>query len=1217
MPSSRLLLDPPAGPHLLHHEVPAAYLTGVTVSMRVMSAGDGYRYLLQSVAAGDGHRSLTTPLIAYYTEKGTPPGYWLGTGVHGLGTSGQRIRSGGAVTEDHLRRLLGQGRDPVTGDPLGLPYFRHKTVEERIATRVEHLDTELGADERAAAVESIEAEERERGTRRTVAGYDYTFSVPKSVSALWAVADTAVQARIVEAHHAAVADVVALMERDVAATRVGHAGVAQVATRGVIATAYDHYDSRAADPQLHTHAVIANKVQGEDGKWRSLDGRPMHQAVVAISEHYNAALADHLTRALGVGWEQRARGRDRNPAWEIVGVPDELISEFSSRSAAIEAETDRLIDTYVTEHGHRPGKRTVLRLRQQATLSTRPDKTHYSLAELTDQWRRRADRVLGQGATSWAQHVLVTDSGRVALRAEDVGRDELVALGQAVVEQVQEKRSTWTRWNLNAEASRQTMGLRFASVSDREAVVGLITDAAEAASLRLTPPELTTAPVAFQRPDGSSVFRPSHAILYTSTALLAAEDRLLDLARSRTGPELETTTVRGVAGRRDEQGRVLSPDQRSVVERVAVSGRTVDVLVGPAGAGKTLALGALRRVWEAAHGSGSVIGLAPSAAAADVLAGDLGIATENTAKWAYEHAHGRWDLRAGQLVIVDEASLAGTMLLDQLASHAADVGAKVLLAGDPAQLAAVDAGGAFGLLVRDRNSTDRGGAPELADIRRFKDEWEKAASLRLRRGDIEVIDLYGEHRRIVGGDHDDMLDAAYHAWQHDTAAGRSSILIAETSDTVTALNNRARADRVLAGQVAVEGVALHDGTLAGEGDTIVTRENNRRLATGKGWVKNGDRWTVVDAHTDGSLTVQRPGSHERRGRVTLPAGYVAEHVELGYAITAHRAQGATVDTAHLVVHSSSMTREAFYVAMTRGRYSNVAYVATDEAHLEEHQHTPGYEDQLTARTILYGVLQHEGAEKSAHETIEAEQEKWSSIAQLAAEYETIAQVAQHQRFASALTASGLDTDHAAAVVGGESFGSLIAQLRRTEADGHHPDQLLFRAVRAGGLDDAKDPAAVLAARLARLTAARSGGTRPRRRPRYIAGLIPEASGAMPADMHRTLTELRDLIEQRAAALASQAIQESRPWVRRLGPPPSSPARRAAWEQQVRTIAAYRDRHHITGPDPLGPAPSGEGQRLDRQRSDAAARRAQATANEEARRRHGPEEQIDSGRDLSR
>src|ERR1019366_2450253 len=233
-----------------------------------------------SVAAGDGHRSLTTPLTDYYTQTGTPPGYWLGTGGARLGDGGRQV----------------DGRDPITGAPLGLPYYHRPTVKERVAARIDQLDQDLRPADRAAAVAQIETEERERGTRRVVAGYDYTFSVPKSVSALWAVADAGTQARIVQAHHTAVADVVALMEREVAATRVGHNGVAQVATRGLIATCYDHYDSRASDPQLHTHVVIANKVQGEDGKWRALDGRPMHAAVVALSEHYNALLADQLTR---------------------------------------------------------------------------------------------------------------------------------------------------------------------------------------------------------------------------------------------------------------------------------------------------------------------------------------------------------------------------------------------------------------------------------------------------------------------------------------------------------------------------------------------------------------------------------------------------------------------------------------------------------------------------------------------------------------------------------------------------------------------------------------------------------------------------------------------------------------------------------------------------------------------------------------------------------
>lgn len=1185
--------------------------------MRVMSAGDGYRYLLASVAVADGHRSLTTPLIRYYTEKGTPPGYWLGTGILGLGRG--ELATGGTVSEEQLRRLLGQGRDPITDAPLGLPYYWRAGMEQRIAAKVDHLDPNLTPAERSAAVERIDSEEHQRGTRRVVAGYDYTFSVPKSVSALWAVADSATQARIAQAHHAAIADGVALMERDIAATRVGHNGVAQVATRGLIATCYDHYDSRAADPQLHTHVVIANKVQGEDGKWRALDGRPMHAAVVALSEHYNAVLADHLTRSLGVEWEQRDRGTDRNRAWEIIGVQDDLIVEFSSRATAIDAEKGRLIAAYVAGHGHQPTTKTILRLRQQATLSTRPDKTSYSLAELTARWRRRATSVLGQDAPTWAKHLIASHPGALIIRAEDVTLEDVAALGQAVVDQVQVRRSTWRRWNLHAEASRQTMGLRFATTTDREAVIGLVTDAAEAASLRLTPPELTIAPAAFQRQDGTSVFRPREATVYTSTALLAAEDRLLDLASTSTAPALDPTVVTRVGGGPDDQGRVLSSEQQTVLQRIATSGRDLDLLVGPAGAGKTLALGALRRAWETGHGPGSVIGLAPSAAAAAVLADDLGIGTENTAKWSHEHGHGRWNLAAGQLVIVDEASLASTTMLAQLAVHAAAVGAKVLLAGDWAQLTAVDAGGAFGMLVRDRNSQPDGDrTPELVDIRRFTNEWERTASLRLRRGEAEVIDLYDEHGRIVDGDHDQVLDAAYHAWQVDTAAGKTSILIAETTDTVTTLNNRARTDRILAGQVDLAGVRLHDGTLAGRGDVIITRHNDRRLATGASWVKNGDRWTVLHAHADGSLTVRRPGASRRRGMVRLPAAYVAESVELGYAITAHRAQGATVDTAHLVVHSSSMTREAFYVAMTRGRQANTAYVATDEAHLEAHQHSPGFDaGQVTARSILYGVLQHEGAEKSAHETITAEQEAWTGIAQLAAEYETIAQTAQADRFATAVTRSGLDAEQAEAVIGGESFGSLIARLRRAEADGYAPEQTLARVMRAADLDRVDDPAAVLTVRIDRLTTARSRGTRPRRRPRYLAGLIPEATGPMPTDMARTLGELADLIGQRATALAEQTIGDNQPWVRRLGPPPTDPAGRAAWQQQIRAVAAYRDRYHVTSTDPLGPAPVSQGQRLDHQRAAVAARRAQAAAGQSAPRPRRPEQQIDTGRDLGR
>lgn len=180
--------------------------------------------------------------------------------------------------------------------------------------------------------------------------------------------------------------------------------------------------------------------------------------------------------------------------------------------------------------------------------------------------------------------------------------------------------------------AHQSLGWRFATMQDREAIVAMIADAAEQASLRLTPPDLATSPVAFRRVDGTSVFRPKHSTVFSSELLLAAEDRLLDRSHSMTAPTVPVGTVERITARPDAEGRILGEDQADALMKIAVSGRMLDVLVGPAGAGKTTAMSALRRAWEKKHGAGSVVGLAPSAVAAQVLADDLGIATENTAK---------------------------------------------------------------------------------------------------------------------------------------------------------------------------------------------------------------------------------------------------------------------------------------------------------------------------------------------------------------------------------------------------------------------------------------------------------------------------------------------------------------------------------------------------------------------------------------------------------
>lgn len=446
-----------------------------------------------------------------------------------------------------------------------------------------------------------------------------------------------------------------------------------------------------------------------------------------------------------------------------------------------------------------------------------------------------------------------------------------------------------------------------------------------------------------------------------------------------------------------------------------------------------------------------------------------------------------------------------------------------------------------------------------------------------------------EHDRIVEGDTEAMIEAAYAAWRTDQLAGRATVLVSDSNESVTALNVRARTDLILDGVVRGPREAdLHDGTQAAAGDVVITRKNDRRLRAGGSWVRNGDRWRVLDVRTDGSMVVRREG-RSREANLLLPADYVTGHVDLGYAVTSFRAQGLTTDTAHVLV-DASLTRESLYVAMTRGRHANVAYVAVDKP---DHSHSgphPGDHGEATAASVLIGVLQHVGAELSAHETLAVEQESWGTIAQLAAEYETIAAAAQRDRWASLIRASGLSAERARDVVESDAFGPLTAELRRAEANNHNVDALLPRLVRARGFVDADDIAAVLRHRVAAATARPAGSGRSKQPARLIAGLIPEAMGAMTEEMQRALLERAELMEGRAEAVLSAAIDESAPWVADLGAEPSDPRHSAVWRRAAQVVAAYRDRYRITDRPLLGVAPDSTSQRLDRARAEAALRR---------------------------
>ncbi|WP_407343537.1 MobF family relaxase [Pengzhenrongella phosphoraccumulans] len=1121
------------------------------MSMCVRYAGDSYTYLLDSVTKDHG-RAAASLMTRYYSAHGTPPGTWLGAGLAGL-ADGQGLEVGSFVTPVQMERLFKFGQDPATAGQLG---------------QSPHLYS------------------RGHDARRPVAGFDCTFTVPKSVSVLWALADPATREAIYACHRQTIADIVTVIERDVARTRIGTNGVAQVETRGVVAAAFDHWDSRANDPNLHTHLVIANRVQGPDGRWRTLDSRAFHKAAVAMSERYDATLADNITARLGLGWEYRERGAQRNPAYELTCVPQSLLDEFSRRSAAIDAETAELVQVWVDEHGRHPDAVTVLRLRQQATLTTRDAKTVHSLENLTVDWQRRAAVILQTNAGEWATRAIARPTPLYI----EPARTELVT---AIVDQAAEivlatlptKRSTWTPWNIDAEASRALKAHRFAGAQERDVVTVAVVAEVERRSVLLTPPETASTPKALQRSDGTSAFRHHRTQRYTSHRLLEAEARLLTAGRDRTAPTLNELSSVGV------ESDALFPDQLAAATAVLTSGRVVDVFVGPAGSGKTRTLTAMRYAWESHFGPGSVIGLAPSAAAAQVLSQHLSIACDNTAKWLVEHAAepdrlqridrfraalnvapepviGRrietqlqlltaevdcWRFHPGQLVILDEASLAGTVALEQIAACVGEAGAKLLLVGDWAQLSAVEAGGAFGLLVRDRGTT----TPELGAARRFTHAWEREASTQLRLGEAASLDAYAQHGCITEGDLPAMIDAAYNAWVIDENAGKRSLLIAADRDTVHALNERARAELVVAGQVHANGARLHDGLAAGVGDRITTRHNDRRLLVGRGWVKNGDTWTVTHHHLDGALSVLARGGLT----VTLPAEYVAAHVELGYATTAYQVQGTTVETAHAVVTGAHTTREVLYVMLSRARDSNRVYVNTDTGVEPLHSFA---DDNPTGREVLDAILGHVGAAMSAHEVRELEHEGAFSIRTLAAEYETLAHHAQAARWTAMLTRAGLTPEQLTAVGSSPALGALYTALRRAEAH-HLPVDAVLPDLVQGAEVGAQDLAAVLHHRVHRWTdAARAAGHGTH--PRLIAGLIPAVERTADDQFAAALSQREVLIESCATTLLQRAHLAEAPWLGQLAAPPTMDTSGPDWWTAARIVAAYRDRYGVTDPN---------------------------------------------------
>ena len=1041
------------------------------------------------------------------------------------------------AVDEEVRRF----RDTKHTDPTAeeLKEIRHRVgaVRYREQHGVEPTDKQL--------VAFIARESKPQSN--SVAGFDMVFTPPKSVSLAWGLGDKTLREGVQKAHEAAIADVVKFLEDQVVMTRRGRNGVRQIDIEGgLIATKFRHWDSRSGDPNLHDHLVISNRVKGSDGQWSAIDGRTLFQWNVAASELYNAKLAEHLEQTLGLVCVPDAAKSELSPVMEIAGFDREMVERFSSRRSEISAELDRLKEEYIESHGHAPGRKAMLELAQQATLATRPHKSEAkSLQDLCEEWAAKAEAISRTGEVNiptgedLKKH-LEAASEQARAKREQAQAEFLSRTpeehAQQILDRVTAQRAVFRRSHVEAETTRY---LRGAGVpvpvpgttqttpesTDEQSLSGAIHHALEQKVLHLSGE--STRPVAdeFLRADGTSSFVRRDAMLFTTQEMVDAELRILDAATAPVIPAAGFDVFeQKLQERREklaEKGFSLPAGQEALAREFALSERLLVAGIGAAGAGKTASVSLAVETIQAA--GGRVIGMAPTAAAAKVLGDELGIGADTVAKVLAANTNGAkaspLSIGPGDVLLIDEAGMVSTRDFDALVQIAAERGALVRVLGDDRQLSAVGAGGALRLIDREV------GAVRLDELFRFKDEEEAAATLRLREpaavGKDEPFEWYRENNRVAAGDSEAMTQQVFAAWQKDISDGKSSLMMGSSNESIASLNALAQAHRIsTSGEPTGEGVILRPGSAPGQGqatafagDVIVTRRNDRRLSVfaGHDFVKNGDRWNVESVNEDGSLKVRHA---EHGGTVTLPAAYVRENVELGFALTVHRAQGATVDTAHALIDSHA-DRAGAYVGLSRGREENRLYVRLNE----------GEKLDEVLETV---AARHDGeAQLSVHESVDAIRAQQMNPAAAVAEYEEHAELAQRAVIADLMTQGmnrvthfdptgadaaearslraqmrqarydGLPTDELAAqmptgarasadadvtaVINSEGFGALAAQLGELHRAGLDVPDIVERAYRSRALStDAETPvdaAAVLSWRVSQIVDERANAER--------------------------------------------------------------------------------------------------------------------------------------------
>ena len=906
---------------------------------------------------------------------------------------------------------------------------------------------------------------------------------------------------------------------------------------------------------------------------------------------------------------------------EIQGITHAQMDAYSTRTVQVKVKERELARVWERRHGRAPNSRELLHIARDATLQSRQRKPDGQID--WDALAKLWDATLGGELAAIAPAVSNArgpDAAAAPGRGREPGGAGAAGLSLAARERViqkalalvTQKHSTWTRHELlkqlalvmPAQTRQMAPGAAqalLASLAD-QALSGVVEDV-----VCLEAPQWPPLPAALRRDlDGRSVYTRPGTARYATAAQLSAEELLITHALAQGAPHLTPqqaaqrlgadaavldAQLRGDAHDAHTQvtGRGLRLDQAAAIYHVLTSSRTVEVITGPAGTGKTRALAAAAQAWARTYGPGRVTGTATSQNATNELRTAGVEVAANTTRLLVGIQRGR--IGPGSLIVVDEGSMVSMAHLAALAGHAARTGGKVVLAGDQEQLAAVEGGGGMMLLA------DRLGYVQLAEPVRFTAAWERDASLRLRDGDPAALDDYDQHGRIIGAPPDQAIDQAAKAYVACYLAGRDVLLAAADWARCRELSLRIRNDLIHLGLVdGTRTVPIAEGASAGVGDLIICRANDHRVEAGEPGrpLANGDVLRI-EAITSGSLMVRRllgpdPATGQRRftAQAFAYAGY--QTADLAYAVTGHSAQGGTVHTGIALV-TGSEDRHWLYPAMTRGTHRNLVFAFTTPARpadpqpgtrpateLHRYDRTwlqrqgflpthpvpgPGDPGPREPIAVLADVLARDGAELSATETRRRNLANADHLAILGAIWAAETRDAHHDHYRQIVT-TALPPQHRQELSSKATW--LYRTLQAAALAGLDPADLTRTAIASRDLAGARDIAAVIDARI-------------RQR---VHSLLPQPQGPWSErvphlpdpDRHAHLAEIAAMMDDRTQRIGAFAASHALPWATAaLGPVPTDPATRQEWERKASAIGAYREMYGYHHPDdPIGPEP---------------------------------------------